>query len=128
MLRNANIQLNKVLKGTCLPVAHGPIDPFHQNVTDILHHRQAAANFSQLAVSCFKVCCRNARSVYKHSHCHLVVYTACVMPSVDSIRRESHTDTQDVVQPPTSQVYPSKYRGKYHMRLCPQVGCTEEEK
>ena len=108
VLRNAvpNVQLNKALRGTCLPVAHGPIDPFHQSVTDILHHRPAATNFSQLAVlSCFKVCCRITRSVYKHSHCHLVVYTACVMPSVDSIRRESHADTQDIFQPPTSQVY-----------------------
>ena len=34
-----------------------------------------------------------------HSTRHLVAYTACVMPSVDSIRRESHAATQDVFQP-----------------------------
>ena len=34
-----------------------------------------------------------------HSTRHLVAYTACVMPSFDSIRRESHAATQDVFQP-----------------------------
>ena len=81
-------------------VAHGPAVPVHRSVTDIPHHRPPASNFSELAVlSCLKVHCRIASSVYTHLTRHLVIYTACVMPPVDSIRRESHAATQDVFQP-----------------------------
>ena len=87
-------------------VAHGPAVPVHRSVTDIPHHRPPAPSFSELAVlSCLKVHCRIASSVYTHLTRHLVVYTACVMPPVDSIRRESHAAMQDVFQPvltPTS--------------------------
>ena len=102
MLRNsvANVQLSETLRRTCLAVSHGPVVPVHQSVTDIPHHRPPAPNFSELAVvSCLKIHCRIASSVYMHSTRHLVAYTACVMPSVDSIRRESHAATQDVFQP-----------------------------
>ena len=40
-----------------------------------------------------------ASSVYKYSSCRSAVYTACVMLSADSTRRESHAAAQDVFQP-----------------------------
>ena len=81
-------------------VAHGPAVPVHRSVTDIPHHCPPAPNFAELAVlSCLKVHCRISSSVYTHLTRHLVVYTACVMPPVDSICRESHAATQDVFQP-----------------------------
>ena len=106
VLRNAvaNVQLSEALGRMCLPVAHGPTVPVQQSMTDILHHRPSSPNLSQLAVlSCLKVHYRIASNVYTHSTCYLVVFTACVMPSVDSIRRESHAATQDVFQPLLTQ-------------------------
>ena len=49
-------------------------------------------------VSCFKDCWRIASRVHKHQTCHSIIYTACVMPSVDNIRRGSHAAARDVFQ------------------------------
>ena len=87
-------------------VAHGPTVPVHRSVTDIPHHRPPAPNLSELAVlSCLKVHYRIASSVHTLLTCYLVVFTACVMPSVDSIRCESHAATQDVFQPVLAPIF-----------------------
>ena len=89
--------------------------PVQQSMTDIPHHRPSAPNFSQIALlSCLKVHYRIASNVYAHSTCYLVVFTACVMPSVDIIRRESHAATQDVFQPLLTQ-----YNKDNHLRPNP---------
>ena len=54
-------------------------------VTGIPHHRPSAT------------------SVFSHSTYHSAAHTACVMPSVDSIRHESHAAARDVFQPLPTQ-------------------------
>ena len=56
-------------------------------------------------VTAFEFCWRMASSVYKYSSCRSAVYTACVMLSADSTRRESHAAAQDVFQPVLTPKY-----------------------
>ena len=73
-------------------------------VTGIPHHRHSAKRLSQIAViSSFGDHLRLATSVFNHSPYHSAAHTACVMPSVDSIRRESHVAARDVFQPLPTQ-------------------------
>ena len=106
---SSNVQLREALGQTCLPVAHGPTVYAHQSVT-LVHPASSPVSAKLLelvALSCFGVCSRIASNVYAHSTCNLVVFTASVMPPVDSIRRESHAATQDVFQQVLTQIVKS---------------------
>ena len=76
----------------------------HHSVTGIPHYRPSAKLISQIAVfSSFGVRWRIATRVFNHSTYHSIVHTACVMLSTDSIRRESHAASRDVLQPLPTQ-------------------------
>ena len=86
-------------------VLHDITFAVHHSVTGIPHYRPSTNILLQLAVfSSSNVCWRIATSVYKYSSCRTVVYTACVMLSVDSTRRESHAMAKDIFRLPTQNL------------------------
>ena len=93
----ANVSVVVVIWLACRCSSHSQCDR-NQALSPISQTSLAIAVFG-----CQKVRWRVAASVYTYLTWHSIAHTACVMPSVDSIRRESHAATQDVFQPVMTQ-------------------------